>query len=111
MAVQSDSKKCILQFVCKPVRLNKLGKRRYAKRRRHWEKKKHAVVATHYSVQIAINLAYSHFTAIHCTSELYTVDGNPDFKTSSINTLKTQRRLLYLKTQFVPRSKHFSSRL
>ena len=28
-----------------------------------------------------------------------------------INTLNTKRRLLYLKTQFVPRSKHFSSRL
>ena len=28
-----------------------------------------------------------------------------------INSLKTKRRLLYLKTQFVPRSKHFSSRL
>ena len=27
------------------------------------------------------------------------------------NLLKTKRRLLYLKTQFVPRSKHFSSRL
>ena len=27
------------------------------------------------------------------------------------NPLKTKRRLLYLKTQFVPRSKHFSSRL
>ena len=26
-----------------------------------------------------------------------------------INPLKTKRRLLYLKTQFVPRSKHFSS--
>ena len=30
---------------------------------------------------------------------------------SNINPLKTKRRLLYLKTQFVPRSKHFSSRL
>ena len=30
---------------------------------------------------------------------------------SSCNPLKTKRRLLYLKTQFVPRSKHFSSRL
>jgi len=29
----------------------------------------------------------------------------------AINPLKTKRRLLYLKTQFVPRSKHFSSRL
>ena len=31
--------------------------------------------------------------------------------TRFINPLKTKRRLLYLKTQFVPRSKHFSSRL
>ena len=29
----------------------------------------------------------------------------------SLNLLNTKRRLLYLKTQFVPRSKHFSSRL
>ena len=28
-----------------------------------------------------------------------------------LNALNTKRRLLYLKTQFVPRSKHFSSRL
>ena len=28
-----------------------------------------------------------------------------------INPLKTKRRLLYLKTQFVPRSKHILSRL
>jgi hypothetical protein len=28
-----------------------------------------------------------------------------------INPLKTKRRLLYLKTQSVPRCKHFSSRL
>ena len=28
-----------------------------------------------------------------------------------INPLNTKRRLLYLNTQFVPRSKHFSSRL
>ena len=30
---------------------------------------------------------------------------------SFINRLKTKRRLFYLKTQFLPRSKHFSSRL
>ena len=30
---------------------------------------------------------------------------------SMFNPLNTKRRLLYLKTQFVPRSKHFSSRL
>ena len=30
---------------------------------------------------------------------------------SVFNPLNMKRRLLYLKTQFVPRSKHFSSRL
>ena len=30
---------------------------------------------------------------------------------TTFNPLKTNGRLLYLKTQFVPRSKHFSSRL
>ena len=29
----------------------------------------------------------------------------------TLNPLKTKRWLFYLKTQFVPRSKHFSSRL
>jgi hypothetical protein len=33
------------------------------------------------------------------------------FAAMSINPLNTKRRLLYLKTQFVPRCKHFSSRL
>jgi len=32
-------------------------------------------------------------------------------KLQKINPLKTNGRLLYLKVQFVPRSKHFSSRL
>ena len=31
--------------------------------------------------------------------------------TDLINLLKTKGRLLYLKAHFVPRSKHFSSRL
>ena len=30
---------------------------------------------------------------------------------SSVNPLQTKRRLLYLKTRFLPRCKHFSSRL
>jgi hypothetical protein len=29
----------------------------------------------------------------------------------NINPLKTKRKLFHLKTQFLPRSKHFSSRL
>ena len=33
------------------------------------------------------------------------------YYTSLNNPYKTKRRLIYLKTQFVPRSKHFSSRL
>ena len=33
------------------------------------------------------------------------------YRPSFINPLNTKRRLRYLKTQFVPRSKHFSSRL
>ena len=33
------------------------------------------------------------------------------FNGAVINPLKTKRKPLYLKTQFVPRSKHFSSRL
>jgi len=33
------------------------------------------------------------------------------FRTTRFNPLKTKRRLLYLKTQSIPRCKHFSSRL
>ena len=33
------------------------------------------------------------------------------FRTTRFNRLKMKRRLLYLKAQFVPSSKHFSSRL
>ena len=34
-----------------------------------------------------------------------------DRRQGTVNIVNTKRRLLYLKTQFVPRSKHFSSRL
>ena len=34
-----------------------------------------------------------------------------DVVVAAFNTLNTKRGLLYLKTQFVPRSKRFSSRL
>jgi len=37
--------------------------------------------------------------------------GNSEIMKASYNPLKIKRRLLYLKTQFVPRSKHFSTRL
>ena len=37
--------------------------------------------------------------------------GNLGTSIRILNLSKTKRRLLYLKTQFVPRSKHFSSRL
>ena len=51
---------------------------------------------------------------IWCTHSHITADSSLlDFRPwrQVINLLKTTRRLLYLKTQFVPRSKHFSSRL
>jgi len=35
----------------------------------------------------------------------------PNDGLTKFNPLQTNRRLLYLKTQFVPRCKHFSSRL
>ena len=41
----------------------------------------------------------------HIEPDMYKIRPN------TFNHLKTKRRLLYLKTQFVPRSKHFSSRL
>ena len=40
--------------------------------------------------------------------ESYTLIG---YTYKPINPLKTKRTLLYLKTQFVPRSKHLTSRL
>jgi hypothetical protein len=49
------------------------------------------------------------------TRSLFLVKVNEDsvlsVKHRAINLLKTKRRLLYLKTQLVQRSKHFSSRL
>ena len=49
-----------------------------------------------YGILTLYLLVLQHFSAFVCCA---------------INPLKTKRRLLYLKTQFVPRSKHFSSRL
>ena len=43
-------------------------------------------------------------------SSLYVQRQDGSFQ-SLVNPLKTKRRPLYLKTQFAPRSKHFSSRL
>jgi hypothetical protein len=37
-------------------------------------------------------------------------DDDDDDEVLKLNLLKTKRRLLYLKTQFIPRSKHFSKR-
>ena len=41
------------------------------------EKKRNRGVATHRSVHTDIPLAHRHFTVIQCTSELYTIHGNP----------------------------------
>ena len=43
---------------------------------------------------------------------LVLIDLHPvTFQESNLKLLKTKHRLLYLKIQFVPHSKHFSSRL
>ena len=44
-------------------------------------------------------------------SAFFTLDAPIACSSNHVNPLNTERRLLYLKTQFVPRSKHFSSRL
>jgi hypothetical protein len=56
---------------------------------------------------------YSHFFVYIYSNSLH-VSSTPVFITrriNYINPLKNKRRLLHLKTQFVPRCKHFSSRL
>ena len=44
----------------------------------------------------------------HCTQF---IDAHQTNVLNNFNPLKMKRTLIYLKTQFVPRSKHFSSRL
>ena len=58
-------------------------------------------------IYINLRIAYNNFFfACEVLAFVYT---NSKPISISINLLKTKRRLLYLKTQFVPRSKHFSS--
>jgi hypothetical protein len=63
---------------------------------------------------VAVTLAYEH--SAHLTNTLFTARRNfispvIIICTANFNPLKTKRGLLYLKTQYVPRCKHFSSRL
>ena len=51
---------------------------------------------------LSIDMSGGDFAGVCCVSSICVAIFNP---------LNTKRRLLYLKTQFVPRSKHFSSRL
>ena len=51
-----------------------------------------------------------HITGVHGDKVTYNYLEDI-LKVKEMNSLKTKRRLLYLKTQFVPRSKHFSSHL
>ena len=54
----------------------------------------------------SIGLHFTFFFTSECHG-IYCAGGT----SATINPLNTKRRLLYLKTQFVPCSKHFSSRL
>ena len=58
----------------------------------------------HGMIQTAV---FKHYTSGKCHCRMEFISTNKNCAT----TLRTKRRLLYLKTQFVPRSKHFSSRL
>ena len=66
-------------------------------------------------ISIYLYILNSQFSVyIHCPSSPFAalLSQTPiTYVSLSINPLKTKRRLLYLNTQFVPRSKHFSSRL
>ena len=50
-------------------------------------------------------------TSFHCYIILNLLKPTGHVMHQQFNPLNTKRRLLYLKTQFLPRSKHFSSRL
>ena len=52
-----------------------------------------------------------HWNSSRTSSAQYTPLYYVCFQSVLINPLNTKSRLLYLKTQFVPRSKHFSSQL
>jgi len=55
-----------------------------------------------------LSLLFVFYFYIFCVVPNYGLLAEPCYM---INPLKTKRRLLYLKTQSVPRCKHFSSRL
>ena len=60
------------------------------------------------AVSIPVNMQYINCNAKGLTSRKFTYIM---LYVKNINHLNTKRRQLYLKTQFVLRSKHFSSRL
>ena len=56
------------------------------------------------------NVNYIYELCSHLTEDTVTLNYN-DSRFKLFNPLNKKHRPLYLKTQFVPRSKHFSSRL
>ena len=58
-----------------------------------------------------INTNFSFRFISESTLPIYSMFSEKRVFYTSINPLNTKRRLLYLKTHFVPHSKHFSSRL
>ena len=49
--------------------------------------------------------------SVYCAVRIESLYNTDTIRFYKVNPLNTKRRLLYLKTKFVPRSKHFSSRL
>ena len=64
----------------------------------------HCGIFTNMDCSVKINNTSGITRKVFCIKHIF--NAGPD-----INPLNTKRRLLYLKTQFVPRSKHFSSLL
>ena len=58
-----------------------------------------------------LHLINTSLRMFHCVVNLTSNVTGSTASSDNFNPLNTKRRLLYLKTQFVPRSKHFTSRL
>ena len=63
------------------------------------------------SVGMYVKMDHDHFMPHSVQSLITARRGMVSEMDVDLNPLNTKRRLLYLKTHFVPRSKHFSSRL
>ena len=67
--------------------------------------------SSHYFLRLQLNIMYFGWWTLFLHGHVKIWYSDTSLCNLSINPLKTKRRPLYLKTQSVPRCKHFSSRL